>query len=88
MELPGLRTWVVFYLISFVVLLWAAFLSAQGAMLWVSLFLVLIIIGVNFVTVLNQVKMHAARRELQRKLTDGFERGADIEVKEGEEKQH
>jgi TRAP-type uncharacterized transport system fused permease subunit len=79
---------VVFYLISFVVLLWAAFLSAQGAMLWVSLFLVLIIIGVNFVTVLNQVKMHAARRELQRKLTDGFERGTDAEAKEGEEKQH
>jgi TRAP-type uncharacterized transport system fused permease subunit len=88
MELPGLRTWVVFYLISFVVLLWAAFLSAQGAMLWVSLFLVLIIIGVNFVTVLNQVKMHTARRELQRKLTDGFERGTDTEAKEGEEKQH
>jgi len=88
MELPGLRTWVVFYLISFVVLLWAAFLSAQGAMLWVSLFLVLIIIGINFVTVLNQVKMHTARRELQRNLTAGFERGAETEPKEGEEKQH
>ncbi|MGA2917006.1 hypothetical protein [Methanoregula sp.] len=88
MELPGLRTWVVFYLISFVVLLWAAFLSAQGAMLWVSLFLVLIIIGVNFVTVLNQVKMHAARKEFQRNLTSGFERGTDTEAKDGEEKNH
>jgi hypothetical protein len=88
MELPGLRTWVVFYLISFVVLLWAAFLSAQGVMLWVSLLLVLIIIGVNFVTVLNQIKLHTARRELQRNLTMGFARGNDAEAKEGEDKPH
>lgn len=88
MELPGLRTWVVFYLISFVVLLWAAFLSAQGAMLWVSLLLVLIIIGVNFVTVLNQVKLHTARRELQRNLTKGFERGVEEEKKGDEDPRH
>ena len=75
MELPGIRTWVVFYLISFVVLLWAAFLSAQGVMLWVSLLLVLIIIGLNFVTVMNQLKAHAARKEFQRSLTSDFERG-------------
>lgn len=75
MELPGLRTWVVFYLISFVVLLWAAFLSSQGVMLWVSLLLVLIIIGLNFVTVMNQLKAHAARKELQRSLTSSFQRG-------------
>lgn len=74
MELPGLRIWVVFYLISFVVLLWAAFLSAQGVMLWVSLFLVIIIVGINFYTVYNQVKLHASRMEFQRNLTAGFER--------------
>ena len=88
MELPGLRTWVVFYLISFVVLLWAAFLSAQGVMLWVSLFLVLVIIVINFVTVLNQIKIHTARKEFQRNLTSGFEREMDAENKEGEEKPH
>jgi len=75
MELPGIRTWMVFYLISFVVLLWAAFLSAQGVMLWVSLLLVIIIIGLNFVTVMNQLKAHAARKEFQRSLTSDFERG-------------
>lgn len=75
MELPGLRTWVVFYLISFVVLLWAAFLSAQGVMLWVSLLLVMIIIGLNFMTVMNQVKIHAARKEFQQSLTKDFVRG-------------
>lgn len=75
MELPGIRTWVVFYLISFVVLLVAAFLSSQGVMLWVSLMLVILIIGVNFVTVLNQIKAHAARKELQHNLTKDLERG-------------
>lgn len=74
MELPGLRTWVVFYLISFVVLLWAAFLSAQGVMLWVSLLLVIIIVGINFYTVLNQIKAHAARKVFQHELTKDFQR--------------
>jgi len=74
MELPGLRTWILFYLISFVVLLWAAFLSAQGVMLWVSLFLVIVIVGLNFYTVYQQVQQHASREELQRRLTEGFER--------------
>jgi uncharacterized BrkB/YihY/UPF0761 family membrane protein len=79
MELPGLRTWVVFYLISFVVLLVAAFLSAQGVMLWVSLFLVIIIIGVNFMTVVNQLKLHAAKKEFQHNLTKDFVRGEALE---------
>jgi cytochrome c biogenesis protein CcdA len=79
MELPGLRTWIVFYLISFVVLLWAAFLSSQGVMLWVSLLLVIIIIGLNFYTVLNQIKAHAARKEFQRSLTKDFVRGEEQE---------
>jgi hypothetical protein len=80
MELPGLRTWIVFYLISFVVLLWAAFLSSQGVMLWVSLLLVIIIVGLNFYTVLNQIKNHAARKEFQRNLTKDFVRGDALEV--------
>ena len=79
MELPGLRTWIVFYLISFVVLLWAAFLSSQGVMLWVSLLLVILIIGLNFMTVLNQIKAHAARKEFQRSLTKDFVRGEEQE---------
>jgi Na+/H+ antiporter NhaB len=79
MELPGLRTWIVFYLISFVVLLWAAFLSAQGAMLWVSLLLVIVIVGLNFYTVYKQIQMHASRAEIQRKLTEGFVRGPQVD---------
>lgn len=69
MEIPGLRTWVIFYLISFVVLLWAAFLTVFGVMLWVSLMLVIIVIGVNFVTVYAQIKQQASRKKLQSELT-------------------
>lgn len=74
MEMPGKQTWIIFYLISFVVLLWAAFLTATGIMLWVSLFLVIIIVGINFMTVIGELKKHTQRKELQRKLTEGFER--------------
>jgi uncharacterized BrkB/YihY/UPF0761 family membrane protein len=79
MELPSLRTWIVFYLISFVVLLWAAFLSAQGVMLWVSLLLVIIIVGLNFYTVYQQITQHASREELQHRLTEGFDRKSKTE---------
>ena len=69
MEVPGIRTWVIFYLISFVVLLWAAFLSVNGTMLWVSMMLVIVVVGVNFVTVYTQLKLQASRKALQSELT-------------------
>jgi len=80
MEVPGLRTWVIFYLISFVVLLWAAFLTINGFMLWVSLMLVLVVIGINFVTVSNQLKAHASRKALQAELTKDVGKNAETEV--------
>lgn len=80
MELPGLQTWIFFYLISFVVLLWAAFLSAQGIMLWVSLMLVILIVGVNFYVVFDQIKQHAARKKLQHDLIKDFVRGEDLKI--------
>jgi len=69
MEVPGLRTWVIFYLISFVVLLWAAFLTINGTMLWVSLMLCIIVVGINFVTVYNQIKLQNSRKAFQSELT-------------------
>jgi hypothetical protein len=75
MELPNIRTWIMLYLISFVGLLWATFLSVQGLMLWVSLFLVIVIVGINFFTLYNQVKLRESRKEIQRNLVQGFERG-------------
>ncbi|MDO9325537.1 MAG: hypothetical protein Q7T80_11345 [Methanoregula sp.] len=80
MELPGIQTWIVFYLISFVVLLWAAFLSAQGIMLWVSLMLVIIIVGINFYVVFTQIKLQASRKQMQYELTQDFIRGDKMEV--------
>ncbi|MDP2797765.1 MAG: hypothetical protein Q8N94_09680 [Methanoregula sp.] len=78
MDLPGLQTWIIFYLISFVVLLWAAFLSAQGIMLWVSLMLVIVIVGVNFYVVFIQIKLQASRKQMQYELTKDFVRGEKL----------
>ena len=75
MEIPELRTWIMFYLISFVGILWATFLSVQGVMLWVSLFLVIVIVGIHFFTLYNQILLRSSRKEVQRKLVQGFERG-------------
>jgi len=75
MELPNIRTWIMLYLISFVGLLWATFLSVQGFMLWVSLFLVIVIVGINFFTLYNQLKLRDSRKEMLRNLVQGFERG-------------
>ncbi|MCJ7470563.1 hypothetical protein MUO74_08780 [Candidatus Bathyarchaeota archaeon] len=75
MEIPDIRTWIMFYLISFVGILWATFLSVQGVMLWVSMFIVIVIIGIHFFTLYNQILLRAQRKELQRQLVQGFERG-------------
>ena len=64
--------------ISFVVLLWAAFLSAKGIMLWVSLMLVIVIVGVNFYVVFLQIKLQASRRQMQHDLTKDFVRGEKL----------
>ncbi len=74
MEIPELRTWIMLYLISFVGLLWATFLSVQGVMIWVSMFLVIVIIGIHFFTLYNQLLLRKQRMELQRNLVKGFER--------------
>jgi len=69
MQIPGLRTWIIYYLISFVVLLWAVFLSVKGVMLWVSLMLVIVVTGVNIWTLVGEVRRHAARQELMREIS-------------------
>ncbi|MGA9620816.1 MAG: hypothetical protein WCC86_00920 [Methanoregula sp.] len=86
MEIPGIRTWVIFYLISFVVLLWSAFLTVNGIMLWVSLMLVIIVIGVNFVTVYNQIKLQTSRKALQRDLTKNI--GKESKLAQDDRQQH
>lgn len=58
-----LRTWAIFYLLSFVVLLFALFLSTQGVLLWVSLFLVILLIGVNLFTLSMEIKRRTMKKE-------------------------
>lgn len=58
-----LRTWAIFYLLSFVVLLFALFLSTQGVLLWVSLFLVILLIGVNLFTLSMEIKRRSMKKE-------------------------
>jgi membrane protein YdbS with pleckstrin-like domain len=69
MELPSIRLWVIFYLIIFVMLLWAAFLSSQGTMLWLSLMFVIAVIAINFLVVIKELRRSTARAEMQQSFT-------------------
>ena len=69
MDLAALRTWTIFYLISFVVLLWALFLTTQGVLLGFGLTLVIVVVGLNFFFVSMEVKRIAERRELMSSLS-------------------
>jgi glucan phosphoethanolaminetransferase (alkaline phosphatase superfamily) len=79
MEQPVLRTWIAFFLISLVALLWAAFLSVQGVMLWVSMMLVIVVLGVTFFTVFNQITLNASRQKVLRDLTKDIRRAEEPE---------
>jgi len=78
MDLPGIRIWIAFYLIGFIIVAWAVFVAAKGVMIWVCLLLVGLVLGISFVTVYNQVKMQTARLEMQRRLVEGLELGSSV----------
>lgn len=42
-----IRTWFFFFLICLVAILWATFLIVRGEMIWVSLFLILVSVGIS-----------------------------------------
>jgi O-antigen ligase len=63
MDVLSSRTWVFFYLICFVATLWAVFLLTRGAMLFVSLLLVIMVIGFNCILLLAEVHWHLKRKE-------------------------
>ena len=44
-----IRNWILFYLISLVGLLWATFLMASGGWFWVSIWMVLAVVGTNII---------------------------------------
>ena len=69
MNILNVRTWVFFYLICFVALLWAVFLLTQGMMLWVGLTLVLIVVGFNFILVATEMKGHKKQEQMMKNIT-------------------
>ena len=74
MEQPDLRTWIMFFVIALGALLWAVFLSAQGDMLWVSLILVIVVLGVTFFKIFKQISANASKKKAQKELTDDLRR--------------
>ena len=68
MDLLEMKTWVIFYLLSFATLLWAVFLSAQGSMLWISLTLAIVVVGVNGAIVSGEIRRHASKRKRMQSL--------------------
>ncbi|WOF15867.1 hypothetical protein F1737_03720 [Methanoplanus sp. FWC-SCC4] len=65
------RTWVIFYLISFVVLLLALFFTTQGILLGIGLTLIIVVIGVNFLLISTELKRINKRKELMRNICKG-----------------
>ena len=74
MKQPDLWTWIMFFVIALGVLLWAVFLSAQGVMLWVSLILVIVVLGVTFYKIFNQLSLDVSRKKVQKDLNDDLRR--------------
>ena len=69
MDLQESRTWIIFYLISFVVLLFTVFLTSKGVLLGVGLTMVIVVIGLNLMFMLSQVKESSKKKELMNKVS-------------------
>lgn len=74
MKQPDLWTWIMFFVIALGVLLWAVFLSAQGVMLWVSLILVIVVLGVTFYKIFHQLSLDVSRKKVQKDINDDLRR--------------
>lgn len=83
MEFDEVRTWVIFYLISFVVLLLALFFTTQGIMLGIGLTLVIVVIAINFLIVRSEIKRIHEKKEMLRKFTE-----KEVKVSDDEEEKY
>jgi hypothetical protein len=68
MDLLAVKTWAIFYLLSFVTLLWAVFISSQGQMLGVGFALDVVVVGANCAIVMTEIKRHVTKKERMRQL--------------------
>lgn len=79
MDINEVRTWVMFYLLSFVVLLVAIFITTQNdSQLWVSLMLIIIVVGVNFFMIFSELKRYQARKAFMHRMSK-FDTEADTD---------
>lgn len=70
MEVPEVRTWVIFYLLSFVVLLVAIFITTQDdGQRWISLMLVIVVVGVNLFLLLSELKRYQNRKAFMHRMS-------------------
>ncbi|MBN1431935.1 MAG: hypothetical protein JW931_04105 [Methanomicrobiaceae archaeon] len=83
MSFNEVRTWVIFYLISFVVLLLALFFTTQGIMLGIGLTLVIVVIVINFLIVYAEMKRINERKEMLEKFTKKDETESENDEKSG-----
>jgi len=78
MDLEESRNWIIFYLISFVVLLVAVFLTAEGILLGVGLTMVIVVIGINLIFMLGQLKASSKKKEMMEKVSHIERDGEDV----------
>ncbi len=64
------RTWIIFYLISFSALLWALFLSTQGVLLWISLTLDIVVLGINGGFLVGQIRQVRDKRQRLKRILE------------------
>ncbi|GAB7016111.1 hypothetical protein [Methanogenium cariaci] len=69
MDLQESRTWILFYLISFVVLLVSMFLTSEGILVGVGLTMLIVVIGINLIFMLSQVKEASKKKEMMDKIS-------------------
>ncbi|KAF1073634.1 hypothetical protein [Methanogenium sp. MK-MG] len=76
MDLQESRTWILFYLISFVVLLVSVFLTSEGILVGVGLTMLIVVIGINLMFMLSQVKEATKKKEMMDKISHIDRKGA------------
>lgn len=77
MDVLESRTWIIFYLISFVVLLVAVFLTSEGVLMGIGLTMVIVVIGVNLLFMLVQVKGSSKKKEMMDRVSKFESSGTD-----------
>lgn len=56
MDIRYLRTWIIFYLICFVALLFAVFLISRNVMLWIGGMIITLVLGFNLILIYEEFK--------------------------------